>query len=39
MISAIEEVLDDIIDAEDSGFEITTEGESTISNGEGLMIG
>ena len=37
MVSAIEEVLDDIIDSEDSGFEITTEGESmSISNGEGL---
>ena len=28
---------DDLIDAEDSGFEITTEGDSmSISNGEGL---
>ncbi|MEC7178937.1 MAG: hypothetical protein VXW28_06555, partial [Candidatus Thermoplasmatota archaeon] len=36
-ISAIEEILDDLIDAEDSGFEITTEGDSmSISNGEGL---
>ena len=36
-ISTIEEILDDLIDAEDSGFEITTEGDSmSISNGEGL---
>ena len=36
-ISEIEDVLDSLIDAEDSGFEITTEGDSlSISNGEGL---
>ena len=36
-VSAIEDILDDLIDAEDSGFEITTEGDSmSISNGEGL---
>ena len=36
-VSAIEEILDGLIDAEDSGFEITTEGESmSISNGNGL---
>ena len=36
-ISTIEDILDDLIDAEDSGFEITTEGDSmSISNGEGL---
>ena len=36
-ISAIEQILDDLVDAEDSGFEITTEGDSmSISNGEGL---
>ena len=36
-ISEIEDVLDNLIDAEDSGFELTTEGESlSISNGEGL---
>ena len=36
-ITIIEELLDDLIDAEDSGFEVTTEGESmSISNGNGL---
>ena len=37
IVPAIEEVLDELIDAEDSGFEITTEGDSiSISNGQGL---
>ncbi len=36
-ISTIEELLDGLIDAEDSGFEVTSEGESmSISNGNGL---
>ena len=33
----LSKILDDLIDAEDSGFEITTEGDSmSISNGDGL---
>ena len=38
-VSEIEDILDELIGAEDSGFEITTEGDSmSISNREGLGI-